>query len=173
MQLRQDQATQQGMRLALNHKFLEYVTGSIAYVYGTGAALSDVDRPLSSEVMARRLLDFVHKSYYQAFTTRVNVVLPGTGTDVTTVVRWHPGSVLSPIDLFGDRSDTLGKGTNLMIRQPIPLPEFMGSTRRWEALVDVRNLFDQNLQRIPTTDGEILLTRNPRSFRFGLNLNIF
>ena len=104
---------------------------------------------------------------------RVNAVIPVTKTDVTAVVRWYPGSTLSPVDLFGDRSDMLSKGTNFVIRQPIPLPEFMGSTRRWEALVDVRNLFDQSLQKIQTSDGDLILTRNPRSLRFGLNLNLY
>jgi hypothetical protein len=62
------------------------------------------------------------------------------------------------------------KGVNFRVRQVIPIPEFMGSGR-WEALVDVRNLFDQGFDHVRTKDGEVLLTRNPRSLRFGLNLN--
>jgi len=65
------------------------------------------------------------------------------------------------------------KGINFRIRQAIPLPEFMGSAGRWEALVDVRNLFDQGGDVIRASDGEVVLTRNPRSLRFGLNLNFY
>ncbi len=172
-QLTEAQSAQRGVRLAMNRRFLDFLTGSIAYVYGSGASLSGQDRQLSSEAMARSLLEHVQRSYYHAFTTRLNAVVPHTKTEITATVRWYPGHPLSPIDLFGDRTDMMSKGTNFVIRQPIPLPEFMGSTRRWEALVDVRNLFDQNLQRVQTTDGDILLTRNPRSLRFGLNLNLY
>jgi hypothetical protein len=62
---------------------------------------------------------------------------------------------------------------SFFIRQAIPLPEFIGTAGRWEALVDVRNLLDQGKDRLQTTDGELILTRNPRSVRFGLNLNLF
>jgi hypothetical protein len=67
----------------------------------------------------------------------------------------------------------MSKGANVLIRQPIPVPDWMRTSGKWEALVDVRNLFDQRLDRIATTDGEVLLTRNPRSLRFGLNLNLY
>ncbi len=172
-QLTEAQSAQRGVRVAMNRRFLDCLTGSIAYVYGSGASLTDQDARLSSDALARNLLEYVQRSYYHAFTTRLNAVVPRTKTDITAVVRWYPGSTLTPVDLFGDKSDMMSKGTNFVIRQPIPLPEFMGSTRRWEALVDVRNLFDQNLQRVQTADGDILLTRNPRSLRFGLNLNLF
>jgi hypothetical protein len=176
-QLTEAQSGQRGLRIAMNRRFLDCLTGSIAYVYGSGASVSSgQDSPVStesSEVLARNLLDYVHQSYYHSFTTRVNVVVPRTGTDITAVARWYPGNSLTPLDLFGDHSDIMSKGTNFVIRQPIPLPEFMGSAHRWEALVDVRNLFDQNLQKVQTADGDIILTRNPRSLRFGLNLNLY
>ena len=86
----------------------------------------------------------------------------------------QPGERLArTIDLFYDRKDTLTKGVNLFVRQAIPLPEFMGTPGRWEALVDLRNLFDQGRGVLRTSDGELSLTRSPRSVRFGLNLNLF
>jgi hypothetical protein len=57
------------------------------------------------------------------------------------------------------------------LRQAIPLPDFIGYGGRWEALIDVRNPFNQGRSLIPTTDGELTLTRIPRTLRFGLNLN--
>jgi hypothetical protein len=172
-QLTEDQAAQHGFRVAMNRRFLDFLSGSIAYVYGTGTSVSDIGEPMSSELLARDLLNYMERSYYHSFTSRFNATFPRTKTNLTAVVRWYPGHPLTPIDLFADRSDMMSKGTNFLIRQPIPVPEFMGSTGRWEALVDVRNLFDQKLDGIRTTDGEMLLTRNPRSFRFGLNLNLY
>ena len=80
---------------------------------------------------------------------------------------------MNPIDPFSDRKDTVTKGVSFFVRQGIPLPEFMGTVGRWEALVDIRNLLDQGKSRIISQDGELTLTRNPRSIRFGLNLNFY
>jgi hypothetical protein len=89
------------------------------------------------------------------------------------VLRWYPGTTLTPIDLFADHADIFTKGVSFLVRQPIPVPEFMGPTGRWEALVDVRNLLNQGIDYIATSDGRIIVTRNPRSLRFGLNLNFY
>jgi hypothetical protein len=162
-QLTEELSAQHGVRLAMNRRFMDFLNGSIAYVYGSGTNFTNPDEPVSGE----------ERSYYHSFTTRLNAVLPRTHTNVTAVIRWYPGHPLTPIDLFADRSDMLSKGANFLIRQPIPVPDWMRITGRWEALVDVRNLFDQRLDRIATTDGDVYLTRNPRSLRFGLNLNLY
>jgi hypothetical protein len=67
--------------------------------------------------------------------------------------------------------DIGAKSTNLEIRQVLPLPEFIESAGRWEILVDLRNVLNQGKEVIPTSDGEIVLNRNPRSMRFGLSLS--
>ena len=78
------------------------------------------------------------------------------------------------IDTFPKRKlYILTKGINFSIRQPIPLPEFMGTPGRWEALVDVRNLFDNGRASLPARDGKLVLYRNPRTVRFGINLNLY
>jgi len=172
-QLREDQTEQHGMRLAMNRGFLDFLRGSIAYVYGSGTAVSIPDELITSDFLARNLLNHIQKSYYHSFTSQLEAIFPRTRTHLTTIVRWYPGTTLSPIDIFSDRKDTASKGISFFIRQAIPLPEFIGTAGRWEALVDVRNLLDQGKDRIQTTDGELILTRNPRSVRFGLNLNLF
>ena len=152
------QAAHHGVRVSVNRRFLDFLSGSIAYVYGTGTALEMNDSPLASDVLARDLVNYLHRSYYHALTSRVDARIPRTGTQVSTIVRWYPGTTLSPIDLFYDRKDTLTKGVNLFVRQAIPLPEFMGTPGRWEALVDLRNLFDQGRGVLRTRDGELSLT---------------
>src|SRR5439155_575456 len=128
---------------------------------------------LTSDILARRLLEYVERSYYHVLTSQVDANFPKTRTRISTVVRWHPGYTLNPIDPFSDRKDTVTKGVSFFVRQGIPLPEFMGTVGRWEALVDVRNLLDQGKSRIISQDGELTLTRNQRSIRFGLNLNFY
>ncbi len=173
VQPREDQTGQRGVRVAVNRRILDCLNGSIAYVYGTGTNLAVPGDPLSNEALARSLLDFVQRSYYHMLTGQLQTTFPHTHTTLTAIVRWYPEYSLTPIDLFDDRTDMLAKGVNFSIRQPIPLPEFMGTSGRWEALVDVRNLFDQSHQIVPTSDGELFVTRNPRSLRFGINLNLY
>jgi hypothetical protein len=173
IQLREDQNQQRGLRLAMNRKILDFLNGSIAYVYGTGTSLSGTDATLTSDILAQNLLTYMQRSYYHSLTGQVSATFPRTHTHLAAVVRWYPQHPLTPIDLFADKADMLTKGVNFSIRQPIPLPEFMGTSGRWEALVDIRNMFDQGQQAIPTRDGQLVLTRSPRTLRFGINLNLY
>lgn len=172
-QLTEDQASQRGVRVTMSRRFLDFLDGSVAYVRGTGTALTGMDDQLAGEVLARDILKYMHRQYYHALTSQLNATLAKTKTNFTTIVRWYPGSTITPIDLFSDRYDTMTKGVNFFVRQAIPLPEFMATAGRWEALVDVRNLLDQGKDRFRATDGDLFVTRNPRSFRFGLNLNFY
>jgi hypothetical protein len=172
-QLRGDQSGQHGMRVSVNRRILDYLNGSIAYVYGTGTSFAGTDDFVSSDILARDLLNHLRRSFYHSMTGRLSANIPWTKTNLTTTMRWYPGNPLTPIDLFADRMDLMTKGINFRVRQAIPLPDFMGSAGRWEALVDVRNLFDQGQNVLRATDGELILTRNPRSLRFGLNLNFY
>jgi hypothetical protein len=170
-QLRSDQDAQQGMRLAVARMLMESVRGSITYNYGSAAGLSGSKKLLSCDVMMSNLLDFIGQSYYHSVTGQLEARIPRTRTQVQATIRWYPGNPISPIDLFADRLDTVTKGVGFSLRQTIPVPDFMGYAGRWEALIDLRNPFDQGRNIILTTDGELTLTRNPRTLRFGLNLN--
>jgi hypothetical protein len=170
-QLRSDQDEQQGLRVAFARMLMESLRGSITYNYSTAAALAAPDSLLSGDMMASRLLDFVHRACYHSITSQLAAKIPQTRTQLQATVRWYPGTPISPIDLFADRSDTFTKGMSFSLKQVLPLPDFMGSAGQWEAQIDLRNAFNQGRSLLPTTDGEFSLTRNPRTLRFGLNLS--
>ena len=170
-QLREDQSGQRGMKVAMNGRILDSLNGSLSYIYGTGTRLGSIDSSLASDTVKEDLLNFMRQSYYHSFTSQLDAHLPRTNTSLTTIIRWYPGNPLTPADLFADPMDILTKGVNFRLRQPIPLPELRGVITRWEALIDVRNLFDQGEESIRTSDGELVINRNPRSLRFGFNLN--
>jgi hypothetical protein len=172
-QLREEQAAQHGMRFVMNRNFMDFLEGSIAYTYGTASNICGNHGSVSGDFLAANLLNYIHRSNYHTFMSQLSAQIPHTQTNFTTILRWYPGNPLTPIDFFYDRIDSPTKGVNFAIRQAIPLPEFLGKPGRWEALVDVRNLFDQGRNRIPTGNGELVLNRNPRSLRFGLNLNFY
>jgi hypothetical protein len=172
-QLRGDQDGQEGIRIAVASMLIDSVRGSITYNYSTASNLPIPDDPVTSSYMAAHLLDLVQRSYYHSVTSQLETSIPHTRTHIQASFRWYPGNPISPIDLFADRLDTFTKGMNFVLKQVIPVPEFMGSAGRWEALVDIRNPFDQGRTRILTSDGDFTLTRTPPTLRFGLNLNFF
>jgi len=172
-QLRSDQDAQQGIRIAFARMLFESVRGSVSYNYGTAAGFAGSEGTLSSEYIASRFLDMIQRSYYHSVTSQVEAQIPQTRTQLQATVRWHPGNPINTIDWFADNTEIYNKGMSFSIRQAIPLPEFMGCAGRWEALVDIRNPFDMGRNHISASDGEISVTRNPRTLRFGLNLNFF
>ena len=172
-QLRSDQDAHHGIRVAFARMLLDSLRGSVTYNYGTAASLNGLQGSISSDAMASRILDFVQRTYFHSVTSQLDANIAPTRTLIQATLRWNPGDPISSIDLFADRIDIFSKGMSFSVRQAIPLPEFMGCAGRWEALVDIRNPFDMGRGRYATSDGEISLTRNPRTLRFGLNLNFF
>jgi hypothetical protein len=172
-QLRGDQDNQQGLRVAIARMLLDSVRGAITYSYGSAATYAGPDDLMPSSYVAEHLLDYIQRSFYHSFTGQLEAKIPQTHTNLQATLRWYPGNPISSIDPFADRFDTFTKGMSFSLRQAIPLPEFLGPAGRWEALIDVRNPFDQGRNCIPTSDGELTLTHNPRTLRFGLNLNFF
>ena len=118
------------------------------------------------------LSEHIRRSYIHSLMGSINGHLARTQTSLTATVRWYPGNPVTPIDLFSSQTDIQNKGVAFCIRQLIPMPEFLYGAGQWIALVDVRNAFDQGRYVIPTGDGIIILTPNPRFIRFGLNLNL-
>ncbi len=175
MELGEDRSDQRGIRIHLNRRILDFLNGSIGYVYGTAMNISNVDEFEAAECLSdcldEKLLSHMNQRYYHSITSQLDATIPLTKTSLLATVRWYPDNPLTPVDWFSDWMDIGTKSVNFEIRQIIPVPEFMGTTGRWEALVDLRNLLNQGTEVLPATDGEIVLNRNPRSLRFGLNLN--
>jgi hypothetical protein len=170
IEMNEDHSSQNGMRVSLNRNLLDFLSGSLAYVYGSAASVSDLPELVSNEGLERNLLKLMKRQYYHSINGQIDARLP-TRTNLLATVRWYPGNPLTPIDWFSDRMDIGTKSVNFEVRQAIPVPEFMGTTGRWEILVDLRNMLNQGKEVLPTAEGEIVLNRNPRSMRFGLNIN--
>jgi hypothetical protein len=171
IELNEDHSNQQGARITVNRKLLDFIKGSVAYVYGEAASISNVESIAGNKVVPDLIRSFARQRYYHSITGKVNAKLEATQTNLMATVRWHPGNPVTPIDWFSDRMDIGTKSVNLELRQRIPTSTWFGSTDRWEALIDLRNIFNQGREVMPTSDGEIVLNRNPRSLRFGFSLN--
>jgi hypothetical protein len=171
VEMNEDSSNQRGIRVTVRHRIFDHLRGSLAYVYGDAIGISNIEVPILSESLDPSLANCMHRRAQHSVTGRLDAILPITKTNVLATVRWYSGNPLTPVDWFSDRADIGTKSTNFEIRQGVPLPEFFGTTGQWEILVDLRNVLNQGRESLPATDGEVVLNRNPRSLRFGLNLN--
>lgn len=170
-QLQEDQTKQRGIRIVVRHRFLDSIGWSLGYVYARAYGLDGPEASAPGSIPAGDLTAWIQSADFHSLMGSINTKISRTNTDMSATLRWYPGNPATPIDLFSDRMDTEGKGVAFCVRQLIPLPEFLYGAGHWVALVDVRNLFDQGRYVIPTNDGVLVLTPNPRYVRFGLNLS--
>ena len=171
IEMNEDLFNQRGMRVTVRQRILDCLKGSMAYVYGDTIDISNIEEPLSSQKLGETLTSYMLQGSQHSLTGRLNAILPITKTNVLATVRWYPGNPLTPVDWFSDRMDIGTKSTNFQVRQVIPLPEFFGTAGQWEIMVNMRNVLNQGREHLPAEDGEVVLDRNPRSLRFGVNLS--
>ena len=94
---------------------------------------------------------------------------------VKFVTNGHP---ITTLDSFSDIYETGNEGIHLFVRQVVPMPEnwltFLGldflSEYRIEALLDIRNLTNEDLGVIHTDAGKVSLVRSPRTVRGGISV---
>jgi hypothetical protein len=169
IEMNDSHSSQKGMRFTVKHKVLEFLNGSVSYIYGESKGISKKSERLSSSWLEVHPGRFMAQRCEHSITGRFDTTLPYTKTNLVTTVRWNSGNPLTALDWFSDRMDIGTKSTNFEIRQALPMPEFFGTVGRWEFLLDLRNVLNQGKDRLATADGLYVLNRNPRSMRFGLN----
>jgi hypothetical protein len=171
VEMNENNSSQRGVRITVRRKLANSLRASVDYVYGDALNISGIDGFISGDQLDGKLAGYLNQRNQHSITGRVHATIPYIKTSVLATMRWYPGNPLTPVDWFSDRMDIGTKSTNFELRQAIPLPEFMAIAGRWEVLVDLRNVLNQGREVLSTKDGEIVLNRNPRSLRFGLNLS--
>lgn len=168
MELSEDDSSQRGVRVSVKRQLSERLRGAVIYAYGDAVDIGNSDRMMAHGALeAGALANYLRRRNQHSVTGRLDAVLPLTGTRVLTTWRWYSGNPVTPVDWFSDRMDIATKSTNFEIRQCIPM---WGTAGQWEVVLDLRNVMNQGGGVLPTSDGEIVLNRNPRSLRFGISI---
>ena len=175
LHLNDDQANNHGYRVTVRQRLFDRLTTSVSYIRGVAAGVNPNNTIL---LLGESSLEgLIGQDSYRAFSTAVEAYFPHSRTHINALVKFVPGGDPIPtLDGFSDTYDTGNQGINLFVRQVVPVPaEFFSlvgldflSTYEIEALLDVRNLTNDDLSEIPTTVGNIVLIRNPRSVRGGI-----
>ena len=171
IQLNEDNSSQRGARFAVKQKISDNLAGTVAYVYGESTSVSGYDELVSSESLNSGISDFIRQSYQHSVTGSLNAMIPQTKTSLLAVLRWYTQNPLIPVDWFSDRMDIGTNSANFELRQAVPLPGIMGTDGQWDVWVNLRNMLNKGRETLATSDGEVVLNRNPMSIRFGISLN--
>ncbi|HQR38476.1 MAG TPA: TonB-dependent receptor [Blastocatellia bacterium] len=144
-----------GVRVLYTRRLTNHLSGSAGYSTGRGleldpSALLDPATPFDSTA-------------FQLFAGQLEADF-ASGTRISAVYRFSPNSVVFAIDPFDGRLSAYQPGASFLVTQSIPMPGFMPG--RWEALLDIRNVFDN----VPVSeDNEVSLVEYSRLIRAGVS----
>ncbi|MFP5264299.1 MAG: carboxypeptidase regulatory-like domain-containing protein [Blastocatellia bacterium] len=148
-----------GIRVVYHHRLNKIIDGSVGYAFGEGQRLDarGITEPAS----------LFSNGLFHVFSARVNANFISTGTKVSTVLRLAPEQAVFAIDPFQGQLATYDPNLSLSLAQELPSLGFIPG--QWEAVVDVRNLLDQQ-SSVSDDRQELMASRFHRLVRVGLSL---
>ncbi len=175
--LRLGAARSRGARVTVRRVINQFLRVEASYIRGSAPGLAPgVNFDGIGEALLRMS---AQQGAFHAISTQLNVRIPKSGTLVTALIKFVPSqNPLVPLDPLSDIHEVGNEGVNLFLRQAVPVPQgffaFLGldflAPEKVEALLDVRNLMNENVGQLETSVGNVTLINNPRSVRGGVSL---
>jgi len=148
-----------GLRVVLQRKFSDDLTGTIDYAYGGVLNLTTPD------VALQYALPSIATQRRHTLAAKFGGTVSRTHTRWIASYRWVNGPAITPVDMFNASPGQSDPFLNIFIRQPLPL---MGG--HMEALIDLRNLLAQGYVPVLGQDGQtVYLVQAARSVRGGVS----
>ncbi len=170
-------ARSRGARVTMRQVINQFLRVEASYIRGSAPGLSPgIDFDGIGETF---LTTAAQQRLFHVVSTQLNVRIPQSGTFVTALIKFVPSqNPLVPLDPLSDVYEVGNAGVNLFVRQVVPVPQgflaFLGldflAPEKVEALLDVRNLMNDDIGRLETAGGDVTLINNPRSVRGGVSL---
>lgn len=150
---------QRGMRVVYHRHINKMVDTALGYAFGEGQQLDE--RGISEPAHLFR------NARFQVISAKVDANFISTGTRVSTVLRVAPAQAVFAIDPFQGQVATYDPNISVMLTQDLPSLGFLPG--QWQAIVDLRNLFDQQ-GAVSDERQELVASRFHRLVRVGLSL---
>jgi len=148
-----------GLRVVLQRKFSDDLTGTLDYAFG---GVLDLSKP---DVALQQALPWITTQRRHAVAAKFSGTMPRTHTRWIASYRWINGPAITPVDMFNASPGQSDPFLNIFIRQPLPS---MGG--HMEALIDLRNLLAQGYVPVLGQDGQtVYLVQAARSVRGGVS----
>lgn len=148
-----------GLRVVYHRHLSKAIDGSVGYAFGEGQQLDRRGITTPGNLFSNALFHVV--------SAKLDANFVSTGTKVSTVLRLSPGQAMFAIDPFQGQISTFDPNLSVSLTQELPSLSFIPG--QWAAIVDLRNLLDQ--QASVTDDRqELVASRFHRLVRIGLAL---
>lgn len=148
-----------GLRVVYHHRVNSVIESAIGYAFGEGQRFDARGITEPANLFSNDL--------FHIFSAKVDANFVSTGTHISTVVRFAPGQAVFAIDPFQGQIANYDPNISLSFAQELPTFGFMPG--QWQAVVDLRNLLDQQ-SSISDERQELLASRFHRLVRVGLSL---
>lgn len=148
-----------GLRVVYRRHVNKIIDGSIGYAFGEGQQLDGRGITTPANLFANGLFHVV--------SAKLDANFMSTGTKVSTVLRLSPGQAMFAIDPFQGQISTYDPNVSVSLTQELPSLSFIPG--QWAAVVDLRNLLDQQAS-VSDERQELVASRFHRLIRIGLSL---
>jgi hypothetical protein len=173
-QLEDEHAVNRGYRIMVRRRLGDSLNTAVSYIRGNAAGVSRDTTLIFDESALHKLIE---RRDYHTVNAEIEAHIPFSGTRLNALVKFAPnGHPITTLDAFADTYETGNEGISLFVRQVVPVPggwlAFLGmdflSSYEIEALLDIRNLTNEDLGKVSTEVGDVSLVRNPRTVRGGI-----
>jgi hypothetical protein len=148
-----------GLRVVYRRHVNKMIDGSVGYSFGEGQQLDRRGITTPANLFSNGLFHVV--------SAKVDANFVSTGTKVSTVLRLSPGQAVFAIDPFQGQISTYDPNISVSLTQELPNLSFIPG--QWAAVVDLRNLLDQQ-GSVGDERQELVASRFHRLVRIGLSL---
>ena len=148
-----------GLRVVYHRHFNKILDGSVGYSFGEGQQLDPRGITTPANLFRNGLFNVV--------SAKVDANFLSTGTKISTVLRLSPGQAVFAIDPFQGQLSTYDPNLSVSLTQDLPNISFLPG--QWAAVVDLRNLLDQQAS-VADDRQDLVASRFHRVVRVGLSL---
>lgn len=148
-----------GVRVVYHRRVNSVIEGSVGYAFGEGQSLDG--RGITEPA------NLFNNELFHVFSAKIDANFIQTGTRVSTVLRLAPEQAVFAIDPFQGQIATYDPNINISLTQDLPSLGFLPG--QWQAIVDLRNLLDQQASVLDERQ-ELVDGRFHRLVRVGLSL---
>jgi hypothetical protein len=148
-----------GLRVVYRRQVNKVLDGSVGYAFGEGQQLDRRGITTPANLFSNGLFHVV--------SAKLDANFIGTGTRVSTVLRLAPEQALFAIDPFQGQISNYDPNLSVSLTQELPNLGFIPG--QWAAVVDLRNLLDQQAS-VADDRQELVASRFHRLIRVGLSL---
>jgi hypothetical protein len=148
-----------GLRVVYHRRLNSVLEGAVGYAVGEGQRLDP--RGITDPA------NLFSNSLFQMISAKIDANFESTGTRVSTVVRVAPSRALFAIDPFQGQIATYDPNISVSLTQALPTSGLVPG--HWEAVVDVRNLLDQQ-SSVSDERQDLVASRFHRLVRVGVSV---